>query len=674
MQPDFARVDEIKRDVAVAVRAPRRVRVSESAREAMRIKLSSGATGEWDPESTPYMVEPMDATKARHLEAVVFAGPARSGKTQGLLDGSVTHAVVADPGDFGLYFSTQPLAHDWRKRRLSFIHRHSPEVAARLSPRAHDTNIEMVQYRHGMILNLGWPSSSQLAQRDLRYVALSDYDSFPDDIDGEGSGFDLAKKRVQVAGSAGITIVESSPKRPIKTADYDLMGHEAPPVNGGVLQLYNRGDRRRWHWQCIDGCGAWFEAPACPSYDDVPDIAEAAESAHVACPSCGQLYRQGDKARLNASAGRVWVPEGCSRDRDGHLIGTPRRSTIASFWMMGTAAAFQSWGSIVTNELTGLREFNASGDERAIKTARNVDQGVPYRPAALRKAKTPEALAGRLEHWERYHVPDGVRVLIAAVDNQSDRFEVRVWGYGVARERWLIDAYSVREWQGEKVRPASYLEHWAAITSRVVQGTYRVSEGRELRVWRVAVDSAGYAEDEETQTTLRAYEWWRQIAREGLGHRVRLIKGSPSARIAVRETWPDSSQRKDRHAGSRGDVPVLELGVNLLKDAASIDLAREIPGPGYIHLPEWCPPSALAELVAETRGPKGWEAAQGRRNETWDSLVYADALWRQFGGERINWDTPPPWARPITGDHPEIVTPEQRRELKARVDLTLIDI
>jgi phage terminase large subunit GpA-like protein len=119
------------------------------------------------------MVEPMDMLKSRAHEAVVFVSPARTGKTQGLLDGWLSHCVTSDPGDMGLYFSTQTLAHDYRKRRIERMHRHSPLMREKLSARAHDTTIEMVIYRNGMIVNLGCPSSSQIAQRDLRYVAIS---------------------------------------------------------------------------------------------------------------------------------------------------------------------------------------------------------------------------------------------------------------------------------------------------------------------------------------------------------------------------------------------------------------------------------------------------------------------------------------------------------------------
>ena len=659
-------VAEITRDVAALVRAPRRVSVVDCASESMRIKLASGSEGPWDPTRTPYMIEPANMLKSRAFEAVVFVGAARSGKTLILCDGWIVHAILADPGDFGAYVSTQPLAHDWRKRRLEYQHRHSPAVKAKLSPRLHDTNIEFVQYRHGMILNLGWPSSSQLAQRDLRYVALSDYDSFPDDIGGEGSGFDLARKRIQVAGSAGMCLVESSPKRAITTNDWTFDGpHQAPPVDGGILPLYNRGDRRRWYWQCVEGCGDWFEAPALPAYDDAQDIAEAAESAHVACPTCGQVYRPTDKDRLNQSSKGVWVPEGCSRDVDGNLIGKPRASKIASFWMMGSAAAFQSWPSLVLNHLQAQREFDSTGDERALKTTRNVDQGVPHQPAAMRKARNASFLTGRLESWERYFVPPGVRFLVAVVDNQSDRWEVRVWGYGVGRERWLIDGYAIREIDGAKVRPASYQEHWAELTKRVVLSTYRIDADRELRVWRVAVDAGGHAEDEDSQTTRQAYDWWRSIARDGLGHRVRLVKGRDNAQTAVRETFPDSRKRANRKARSVGDVPVLELGSTTLKDSAWSDLLRESPGPGYVHLPTWAPGEYLDELVSETRGPKRWEISHGKRNETWDTLYYADAVCLFYGADRIDWGAPPPWASNDWANNPEVITPDQRRDLKS---------
>lgn len=89
-------------------------------------------------------------------------------------------------------------------------------------------------------------------------MALTDYDRFPEDIDGEGDGFSLASKRTTTFMSAGMTLAESSSGREITDVKWRRSSpHEAPPTTG-ILSLYNRGDRRRWYWPCPH-CGDWFQ-------------------------------------------------------------------------------------------------------------------------------------------------------------------------------------------------------------------------------------------------------------------------------------------------------------------------------------------------------------------------------------------------------------------------------
>jgi phage terminase large subunit GpA-like protein len=392
--PRFADSHAIRRDIAQLARPPRRIRVSQAVAEVVRVASAAGSA-EWDPSVAPYVVEPLDTLASRRHEAVVFVGPARSGKTQALIDGWAAYAATCDPGDLLIYLPTEINAADYSKRRLRRMHEHSLRLKALLSQRAHDNNIRTLIYRHGMILSLGWPTSSQLAQRDARYIALSDYDSLPDDIDGEGTAFDLGKKCIQAMLSAGMALVESSPKRPVRVADWTpTTAHEAPPVAGGILPLYNRGDRRRWYWQCPH-CGHWFEAPALPDYNELPDIHAAARSAHVACRHCGGVHAPGDKRTLQLGGAHTrpgtWVPDGCHLDPDGHLQGEPPASPIASFWMLGCAAAFQPWGGLVRNYLLARQELERTGEEQALKSTTNIDQGLPYRPAALQTARSAAA-------------------------------------------------------------------------------------------------------------------------------------------------------------------------------------------------------------------------------------------------------------------------------------------
>ena len=649
-----------------ALERTRRIAVSQSAAESLVLDDAGGYTGPWDPATVPYLIEPMDMLASRHHSAVCFVGPARSGKTAGLILGWLAHAVTADIGRMLIMHMTREKSQLFSKLDVETSISASERLSAYRSPRAHDNSIGLKVFKHGMAVRFAYPSRAEMAGTTYRYVALTDYDRYREMRNMGGSIFDSASKRTQTLMSRGMVLVESSPERQVMVSKWGASTpHEAPPCEG-ILGIYNRSDRRRWYWPCPH-CGEYFEASpglslfaTLPEFDALKDAVKgadlrqlAADHARVACPHCGGQIEHDDKFRLNA-AGR-WLGDGQTIDRDGVTAGRKPSSSIAGYWLGGVAAAYQTWHSILENYLQGVSDYVKTGSETTLEAKTYVDQAMPYTPRALGRVRTSSELRSRTEDWERFTVPEGVRTLIAAVDNQKNRFEIRVWGYGVGRERWLIDVISLREWEGEPVSPATHAEHWAAVTARAINATYRLGDGKELRVWKTAVDSAGYAEDQEAQTTLRAYDWWRSIHREGFGHRVRLVKGSAQAQVPIRETYPDTSKRTDRKSGSRGDVPVLELGSNLLKDAAFADLTRDAPGPGYIHLPSWASDDTLDELVSETRGPKGWTLSPGRRNETWDSLYYADAIWRHFGGDRIDWTIPPPWAAADWPAHSEVI-------------------
>lgn len=123
------------------------------------------------------------------------------------------------------------------------------------------------------------------------------------------------------------------------------------------------------------------------------------------------------------------------------------------------------------------------------------------------------------------------------------------------------------------------------------------------------------------------------------------MKGATTGTQEVKETYPDASHRKDRHSGAKGDVPVLILNSDLMKDAMAADLIRRDPGPGYVHLPEWLEDNVFEEMVSEIRGPKGWEKISHQsRNEAWDLLAYDSAISQFFKGDRIKTGRLPIWA------------------------------
>jgi phage terminase large subunit GpA-like protein len=658
MRVAYADARAVTAGVAELLRPGKNLRPSAAAAAYLR-----NDRGPWDPALSPMMVEPLDLLASRKYTGIVFVGPSRSSKTFSLVHGGLTWIVTCAPGDMLVTQMSQEAARDFSRNEVDRVIRYSPELAARLSPRARDDNTHDKFFRNGMSLKLGWPAISQLSSKTLRYVLITDYDrpENRDDVDGEGPIWDLAVKRVQTYMSRGKCVAESSPSEELSLAAATWRAttpHEAPPV-AGILALYNRGTRARWYWPCVH-CAAWFQAEPglapfnLPPFDELAamlkdenPLALAARYARVACPKCGVLHEMSDRVGMNARG--VWLHEG-ERFEGNAIVGERRESQIASFWLGGVAATYQRWDSMLAKYFQAVTEYEATGEESSLKGSVSMDFGAPHLPRAYAARRSAERLLERAEDYERGIIPAWARFLTAAVDVQAHAFAVGVMAWGPGLEVVWVDRFDItssKRPEGDRtaaIDPGSYVEDWRVLEDEVLKLSYPVEaiEGFTLSPRLVLCDSGG-----REGVTTRAYDYWRELKRKGMGIRFRLVKGDGRPNIPrTQETFPDTRGRSDRHAQARGDVPVFVLNVNVLKDGVAKDLERAERGPGYVHLPAWGGSEFFRGLTAETRGPKGWEGKRGVRNESWDLQVYNRAAAIILGAERINWSNPPPWAAP----------------------------
>lgn len=128
-------------DSGYILRAPRRMRVADAVAQYMRVPMGAGNSVPWDPLVAPYVIEPMNCLASREYDAVIFVGPARTGKTIGLIDGWVIYNVICDPADMLIIQMTEEKAREHSKKRLARTFRVSPEVVSRLSPNKNDNNV-----------------------------------------------------------------------------------------------------------------------------------------------------------------------------------------------------------------------------------------------------------------------------------------------------------------------------------------------------------------------------------------------------------------------------------------------------------------------------------------------------------------------------------------------------
>ncbi|TIJ43674.1 phage terminase large subunit family protein, partial [Escherichia coli] len=632
-------------DSGYILRAPRRMRVADAVAQYMRVPMGAGNSVPWDPLVAPYVLEPMNCLASREYDAVIFVGPARTGKTIGLIDGWVIYNVICDPADMLIIQMTEEKAREHSKKRLARTFRVSPEVVSRLSPNKNDNNVYDRTFLAGNYLKIGWPSVNIMSSSDYKCVALTDYDRFPEDIDGEGDAFSLASKRTTTFMSSGMTLVESSPGRDVKDVKWRRTSpHEAPPTTG-ILSLYNRGDRRRWYWPCPH-CGEYFQpcGDVVAGFRDIADPVLASEAAYIQCPSCSGRIMPEQKRELNGRG--VWLRDGESINADGSRYGDPRRSRIASFWMEGPAAAYQTLSQLVYKLLTAEQEYETTGSEETLKTVINTDWGLPYLPRASMEQRKSELLEQRAEPVPSRSVPDGVNFLVATVDVQAGRhrrFVVQVTGYGSRGERWIIDRYNITQslrgdsdGESQRIDPASYPEDWDVLLTDVFHKSWPLASdpSQQMRLMAMAVDSGG-----EDGVTDNAYKFWRRCRRDGLGKRIYLFKGDSIRRAKlITRTFPDNTGRTGRRAQAAGDVPLWLLQTDALKDRVNNALWRDSPGPGYVHFPDWLGSWFYDELTYEERSSDGKWSKPGRgANEAFDLMVYAEALVILHGYEKIRW-------------------------------------
>ena len=477
--PSYVDPRQLRAEAIEALGPPRRLRVSEAAERYRQLRNPGGGySGPWRNDQVPYMVEPMDMMTSRRHRALVFVGPAQCAKTDGLLLNGVVHTVTCDPADELIIQTSRDMAQDFSIRRLGRMNDHSPEVGARLSSGKSADNVFTKRYGPA-IVSLGWPTKGHLRGRPVPRVRLTDYDAFPEDIEGEGPAFDLALKRIETFGSRGMVVAESSPGRaydPKKWKPAKAGAHEAPPA-GGILALYNRGDRRLFYWPC-PSCGEFFEGRFKHlHWPEGLEPAAAAAQVEMVCPHHGCRIGPEHKPAMLA-AGR-WLAEGQAISTAGEITGAPRRGSIVSYWLKGPAAAFQTWGGLVEKYLNALGEYERTGEEEALKATVNTDQAEAYLAKAAEGESSIEAesLLARVEVYPLQVVPAPVRFLVAAVDVQANRFCVLVRGYGAELESWVVDRFDIWKPAAEDrpLDPATQPDDWALIESQVMDRRYAMA-------------------------------------------------------------------------------------------------------------------------------------------------------------------------------------------------------
>lgn len=641
--PPYKSSYEILQNVLPALRPGEKISAIEACEKYMKVN----ANGRWvnfDRDVTPYTTEPINMIPSRRYREIIFAGPARAGKTVILMCGAC-HSVMCDPGTVHLYHITERTARTWVEEEFQPMIENSPWVSDRLGKGVSDNNIFSKNFIGGTKFTVGPPVIGDLSARTIKLPMVTDIDRMPLTINNEGSVFSLASKRAETLRSRGMALGESSPGHPLTDPDWSPSApHEAPPCDG-ILELYNGGTRARWYWDCPD-CGDAFEPHFDKLvYDKSLSPTNAGKSAKMACPHCGVLIDHKQKNQLNRKG--YWLHE----TDDGGLAtlesGLVSENDRLSYWLNGAAATFSTWARIVAKYETAYRSYENGDDEEPLKVTTNVDQGMPYMPRAIKSQGnlTVDFLKGKQRKISNKHAPHWTRFIIVSFDVQKSKFVGQAVAYGPDMERMIIDRFDLYKppktaprHKERSLAPESYIEDWDVLLP-ILTRKYCV-EGKDYALTPMAIGCdfhgmPGVSDNAEV--------FWNKRKSAGEGDRWYMIRGHGGFKVQDL-VWYKTPERANKGKKAR-KIKLLNIATDKMKDALNASLLRTDDGPNAMHIGSCMIDEHLKELTSESRDKNGWVPRKNMpRNEAIDLCVYCDGIAYYKGAKRINYSKPPRWA------------------------------
>lgn len=618
---DTWRNERVPRLLADVFRPAPRMSVSEWA-EGRRVLTKGPMAGQtWRNDEAPYLVEIMDTLSNPHRprKAVVIKGT-RVGYTEGVIGNGVGYFIDQEPADVIVMQPTDDEASSYSKENLNPLLQSTPCLRARLHLDSYKDSKNTIAYKAyaGGSLSVIGPKGQALRRRSGR-IAFSDEIDELEPAYEQGDPLLRLDKRlddfddaIHFRGSTptirGVSRIEAEYATSDRRRYFVMCPHcsESQPLEwGGKDREHGISWDKEAHCK---GCGteAEYGTPRCLSCDgEAFDVKHLPETAHYVCVNGCRIEEHEKRAMLQPEGGASWV----ATNPDGRYPGWHIPTFISLF-------AGARWSKLVEEFLEATAKA-ATGDFEALKVFVNTVLGETWEESA--KRVDAGALEGRAEQWPS-DVPDGVGVLVAAVDVQGDRLELLVRGFGLGEESWDILHQRI---YGD---PESGDTTWALLDGLLAR-SYKHANGGDMRIHVTMIDS-GYATD-------AVYKFVKP--REARG--VYACKGDSGTEGTVPVHRPSRA--------NQSGVKVFSLGVFGLKDQVLSRLKSTMLGPGYVHLrapradlcngfdaeyfAQFGAEKIVTAIVKGSRRPRREFRRTRTRNEAIDLHAYSLAAFQSLG-------------------------------------------
>lgn len=551
-----------------ALAPPPELKISEWADQYRVLSREASAeAGGWSTERAEYQRGIMDAITDEKIDEVVVMSSAQVGKTEIILN-TIGYYISQDASPIMCIQPTLDMAATFSKDRLSPMLRDTPVLANKVKdPRSRDSNNTTYHktFEGGHITLVGSNSAASLASRPIRVLLFDEVDRYT--VTSEGDSIALAKKRAITFWNKKTVMVST-------------------PTNEGssrIASAFEETDKREFYVPCHE-CGE----EQVLKWKNVNWEQDKPQTAVYICEHCGVVWDDADRFRaIRRGSWRATTPE---------VVGK------AGFRLSGLYSPWTSLESAVKDFLEAkklpetLRVFvNSFLGETWTDEGERVDDF--------------DIASHREDYGEK--VPEGVVILTAGADLQSDRIEVEVCGFGADEETWSID---FRTFYGD---PNS-ADVWAELDA-YLQLTWEREDGVQLAIKGACIDSGGH----HTQAVYK-------FCKPRLGRRIFAIKGIGGEGKPLINGRPSTNNNLK--------CKLWSIGVDTAKEIVYSRLKIKEPGAGYCHFPKHYTDEYFKQLTAEKVVKKYHKGFHRRewikvrpRNEALDCRVYALAALNIMG-------------------------------------------
>ena len=475
-------------------------------------------------ELTPYMREPTDlATSDPTCQRLTFIKSVQIAGTT-LAENTIGYFMHADPSKILYACETEGKNKAFVIESLDPMIRDTPALRALVKDRrARDSNNTLTGKKFpGGYLAMGWgTSAATLSSRFVRVVIIDESDAWEKTKEGDGRA--IVKRRTTTVGSSRKFLDISTPRNRLPN----------PP---GTAPDASRYSPIEFSYQESDQRGLYLPCPQCGEYQMLEWERLDRDNAYFICNPHGCVIEHDHKQDMLAA--HKWI---AAKPFKGH----------AGFFIWEAYSPWVHWQEIIE----AYNEAERSGDLQKKKTFVNLSLARGWQDD-----DSPIETSDLLSRRENYYgvVPDQVLIITCGVDVQGNRLEVQVIGWGLNREKWVLD-YIVLEGD-PNFRPV-----WNRLLNEVLTREFIREDDRAMKIWCTTIDTGGHHSD-------KVY----RFCRENAGRRVYATKGSSTA-----------GQPLISKPALVGKPPAMRFmgGTETAKDDifASIRVAK--PGPGYVHIP-----------------------------------------------------------------------------------------